>query len=415
MTVGDSGFLATLRARIGEPARLGVAVSGGGDSVALLHLLADAFRDPPAEVFAATVDHGLRPDSGDEARIVGRLCESLGIGHATLRWTGWSGEGNLQDQARRARYRLLTDWARAREIPVLAIGHTADDQAETVLMRLARASGVTGLSAMPARRELNTVTLVRPLLGVTRAELRNYLRSRNIAWSDDPSNSDDRFDRIKARRALPYLQAMGITAGTLAEVAANMSRARAALDHCTAQAGRNFAGFDAGDVVLDRRAFDDLPDELARRLVLRSVAWISGAEYPPRRIAVGLALSAIKSGKDSQLDGCLLLCRDAEIRICREAAAVRDQVAPADGIWDGRWRLHGPAASGARIRALGLSGIEQCPDWRDTGRPRAALLASPSAWDGDVLLAAPLAGLPNGWRAELLRGEEEFYEAFLTH
>ena len=142
---------------------LGVAVSGGGDSVALLLMLATVARGRP--LAAVTVDHGLRPESGDEAAAVEALCAARGIPHATLRWNGWDGAGNLQDRARQARRTLIGAWARANGIGAVALGHTLDDQAETFLMRLARGSGVDGLSGMAPATRAEGVLWLRPLLG----------------------------------------------------------------------------------------------------------------------------------------------------------------------------------------------------------------------------------------------------------
>ena len=172
---------ALVRAAFGPepPDKLGVAVSGGGDSTALLVLLDDWRRDGGPELAVATVDHGLRPEAAAEAAEVAALCGRLGVPHETLAWR-WDGKGNLSDAARRGRLRLIAGWANGRGIGMVAQGHTADDQAETFLMRLARGSGVDGLAAMAARRTAEGVAWVRPLLQVRRGEFR-------LANSDVPS------------------------------------------------------------------------------------------------------------------------------------------------------------------------------------------------------------------------------------
>ncbi len=231
MTENAEELRAEIRARLPKtlPSRLGVAVSGGGDSAALLLMLNDIAQNEQVKLFAATVDHCLRPDSAVEAQEVSELAACLGITHQTLKWTGWAGQGNLQDQARQARYRLLTEWATHNAISAIALGHTADDQAETFLMRLGRAAGVTGLSGMPVERILDGVTMLRPMLGITRQALRGYLSSEGVGWIEDPSNQDLRFDRIKARQALSDLKGLGISASSLTRVAENLAQAREAL------------------------------------------------------------------------------------------------------------------------------------------------------------------------------------------
>nr|WP_272916579.1 tRNA lysidine(34) synthetase TilS [Tsuneonella aeria] len=184
-----------------EVTPLGVAVSGGPDSVALL-LLAHALNSGRVE--AATVDHGLRADSATEAAEVAALCDRLGIPHVVLRVE--LSAGNMHDAARTARYAALADWARARGLPAVATAHHADDQAETVLMRLNRASGLAGLSGIrPSTKVPGTeVSVIRPLLGWRKAELFAIVREAGVETADDPSNRDPRFDRARIRAALAH-------------------------------------------------------------------------------------------------------------------------------------------------------------------------------------------------------------------
>lgn len=420
MTISDADIVSAVRETFypNPPARLGVAVSGGGDSVALLHILTRCFEPGQVALFAATVDHRLRDGSAEEAQRVAAQAQGWGVPHDILRWEpGWDGTGNLQEQARQARYRLLTDWARGKGITVLALGHTADDQAETVLMRLARASGVTGLSAMRARRVVDGLCLVRPVLGLGRADLRAYLERNAVSWVDDPSNDDLRFDRVQVRRAMGVLEEIGITPRALSAVARNMAQAREALDWYSFLAARDHVRIDGGDVLVDTRGFRTLPDEIARRLLVRALLWIGGGAHPPRRNAVTALVDAMRRGQSGTLAGCRVLGSAGTLRICREYNAVRRHRAPAGETWDGRWRVYNTEddGRGCEIRPLGRRGLLACPDWRATGRPHAALLAAPSVWRGDDLVAAPLAGWPQGWTAELDGGAEAFFASLLSH
>ncbi len=410
-------LITKLRARLPErlPERLGIAVSGGGDSVALMHLLHRIASDEGVELFAATVDHGLRAESADEARTVAKQAAALGIPHDTLRWQGWDGAGNLQDQARQARYALLTDWAKRNDIKAIALGHTADDQAETLLMRLARSAGVTGLSGMPSARTRDGIELLRPMLGITRDRLRAYLIEIGTHWVEDPSNQDTSFDRIKARQAVSDLKPLGISAETLTRVADNLTQAREALERYAQDSAQRVATVDAGSVVLDRDCFAALPEEIRRRVLVGAVAWIAGAGYPPRQSAVDQALQAILNGDSGAIGGCLLFSQAEKQWICREFNAVDGLTVKITGTWDARWVLSGPDIPGAEIRALGENGLQMLPDWRATGRPRLALQASPAVWSGDILEAAPLAGFANGWRADLAPDWPEFHASFLSH
>jgi len=378
-------------------APLGVAVSGGGDSMALLLALAARARSGGPAIRAVTVDHGLRAGSADEARAVAETCAGLAIPHETLAWTGWDGRGNLQDVARRARLSLIADWARGNGIGRVALAHTRDDQAETVLMRLARGAGVDGLSAMRAERRLLGVTWLRPFLDISRADLRAWLTGQGSRWIDDPSNADPRFDRVQARQVLAALAPLGITGAGLAETAARLASARAALEACTAEAAVSVATEDRGDVVFSRDGLAALPEEIARRLVVSALCWVSSADYPPRAAALAETLGALNAAPRATIHGCLITRDGQSLRISREASAVAGTVCEPSALWDGRWRVSGPAREGDELRALGENGLSACPDWRETGLPRASLLASPAIWRRGRLIGAPLAGRPDGW------------------
>ncbi len=399
------------------PPRLGVAVSGGGDSMALLSLLSDLCRAAGSHLEVVTVDHGLRPEAAVEAEFVARHAAALGLAHETLRWRDWDGQGNLQDAARQARYRLMADWAKRRQLPCVALGHTADDQAETVLMRLARRAGVDGLSAMAPQSTRHDIQWLRPLLGVRRDALRDYLRESCVEWIDDPSNDDIHYSRIQARQCFAGLAPLGIDAEALAEVAQNMASVRAALDHQTDRAASEILRIEAGAVVARAEAFFAEPVEIRRRLILRALGWISGSPYAPRRNPVAALIAGLAQGQGATLDGCQVLLRRGEIWVFREYNAVRAHVVPADHIWDTRWRATTKTAApaGAELRVLGPQGLAQCPDWRETGRPRAMLLSTPSVWQGDRLLAAPLAGLDEKWHVQLERDAGWLKTAPLSH
>ncbi|WP_152563317.1 tRNA lysidine(34) synthetase TilS [Ruegeria halocynthiae] len=417
MTARAENLRSELRARLPEtlPPRLGVAVSGGGDSVALMHLLHEIAQYEQVELLVATVDHGLRPEAPAEAARVAEQAAHLRIPHETLRWQGWDGAGNLQDQARQARYDLLTNWAHRHAVGAIVLGHTADDQAETFLMRLGRASGVTGLSGMPDTRDYDGVSLLRPMLGITREQLRQYLSECGVEWIEDPSNHDLRFDRIKAREALSGLDVLGITAKSLTRVAQNLAQAREALARYTQDSARKIAVVDSGDIYIERRGFEALPNEIQRRMVVGIIAWIAGQGYPPRQSSLDQALAAVQEGRTLTLAGCLLLPQGDKTWFCRELNAVAGESVMPEKPWDKRWVLAGPQTPDARVGALGEAGLPQVPDWRALSKPRKALLASPAVWQGENVLAAPLAGYSNGWVAEFTAETPEFYQSLLSH
>lgn len=408
---------ARLGALIGRDAvnGLGVAVSGGGDSLALMLCAADWARAHDIGFRAVTVDHGLRAGAAEEARAVARIAADRGIAHDILTWQGWDGQGNLQDHARAARYDLIAGWARASASSHVVLGHTADDQAETLLMRLARGAGVDGLSAIPPRRMVQGVAFLRPMLQIARDDLRRWLQDQGQGWIDDPSNDDPRFDRIKARRALDVLAPMGLDRASLVTVAENMATARKALNWFTYLAARDMTRVEMGDVTMDRAAFWALPDEIQRRLLAQALCWISGQAYPPRRRPLMRMVAAALDGAGMTLHGCRLLPGKGPIRLTREYNVVAELVGSVGDTWDGRWRFVGPAGQDdLRVAALGPGGLAQCPDWRDAGLPHASMLGCPALWDGARVAAAPLARMANGWRQVLARDEDDFFAALMT-
>lgn len=401
------------------PRLMGVAVSGGSDSMALLHLLTEFCELHQIELHAVTVNHGLRAEAANEARTVAAHCAEIGVPHETLLWEDWSGKGNMQKAARDARYAKIADWAERKDICTVAVGHTADDQAETVLMRMARRSGLDGLSGMQHRVLRDGITWVRPLLQTRRETLRTYLKENKISWIDDPSNDNDRFDRIKARKALNVLSDLGIDASVLAEVAGHLSQARRALDWQTFLAAKQVIKIEAGAMVLDETVLRLQPDEIQRRLFVNAISWVSGSTYGPRRGAISAVMSGLRKGQAGTADGCHIRRIAARIWVFREYQSVKDIVCATDELWDGTWRMvptgsaqHEP---GLEVRALGMEGLEQCPDWRSTGRPHVVLQSTPSIWRGDELVSAPLAGFAQDWDCALEGGADAFFAALLPH
>lgn len=409
MIPAHPGFAAVMADLFGPapPGRIGLAVSGGGDSTALMVLAAGWAQAAGVGLQAVTVDHGLRPGAAEEATAVARLAGRLGLGHATLCWEGGDRQGNLQDAARNARRTLIAGWARERGIATVLLGHTADDQAETVLMRLARGSGVDGLSGMAAWRRAGGIVWARPLLGSRRAMLHDFLRAQGVAWAEDPSNADPRFARVRARRALAGLGPVGIDTQGLLSTADRMRVARAALEDATADALTALATVDpAGDVVLDGPGFDALPAELRLRIAARALGFVSGAAYRPRRAALEALVA-----RGGTLDGCLWTRDASAIRVGREPAAVAGAGILPGAVWDGRWQITGPVTpAGTQVAALGVAGLGACPDWRATGLARTSLIAGPALWQDGRLVAAPLAAPGGPWQAALAPGRARLVE-----
>lgn len=249
-----------------------LAVSGGPDSTALMWLAARWRRrlKTGPDLFAVTIDHGLRKESRAEARAVKALAGSLGIPHATLRWSGDKPSRGLPAAARAARYAMLAGAARKAGACIVT-AHTRDDQAETFLMRLARGSGLAGLAAMARQSWRGDVAILRPLLDVPKARLIATLERAGIGFADDPSNRDASFTRPRFRQLMPLLAEEGLDARNIARLAARLARANTALEAVAERAERTLVRRDGEQQAVDVNAFLTLPHEIRLRLLHRAI------------------------------------------------------------------------------------------------------------------------------------------------
>lgn len=325
-----------------------LAVSGGPDSIALMWLAA-RWRSTLARgprLIAVTVDHGLRVEAAAEARDVKRLARTLDLTHRTMRWTGEKPKTGLPAAARTARYRLLAQAARASGATHILTAHTRDDQAETLLMRLLRGSGIGGLAAMARESERDGVLLARPFLHVSKSQLVATLKKAKIGFADDPTNRDTNFTRPRLREIMPVLAAEGGDARNLARLASRLARANQAVEILVDGAERYLAlrdreapraGFDANAFAsafdastfdakaFDAKAFAAMPEEIRLRLLKRAIDRF-GHEGPAELGKVEALLAALdqagaKKGKErpprlkQTLAGALVSLTDGRIRV----------------------------------------------------------------------------------------------------
>jgi tRNA(Ile)-lysidine synthase len=296
-----------------ERGPVAVAVSGGGDSLALMHLLAgfSRARKWPAPV-VLTVDHGLRKTSAGDARAVAAWAKKAGLKAHILVWRGKKPNSGIEALAREARYRLMGDWLARHGIATLFVGHTEDDQAETFLLRLARGSGLDGLSAMRAHAPWPVegfpgLSVVRPLLGVNRAALREYLRSLNQDWLEDPMNQDGSFDRVRVRRAQAALDEAGLSVSRIAAAAAHLARARESLEIVTEAVLARAVHQGRRGLLLDPKVLAAAPRELALRALASVLMAVSGQPYRPRFDSLERLLDQLSSAgarTSATLHGC---------------------------------------------------------------------------------------------------------------
>jgi tRNA(Ile)-lysidine synthase len=312
-----------------------LAVSGGPDSTALLVLAArwaKGLKRGP-KITAVTIDHGLRPEAAREAVAVKRLARKLGVAHRTLRWRGKKPRAGLQEAARNARYELLAQAAAREGAAHILTAHTLDDQAETILFRMARGSGLLGLTGMapvaplpvPAGRE---IFLVRPLLHLSKARLIATLQAAKIRYADDPSNRDPRFTRARLRTLMPALAREGLDARGLARLALRLRRAESTIVVAVDAARAALAPPpwpERGPVVFETSRFAQLPAEVALRLLGEAVAH-TGNEGPIELAKLETlygALRATHSRLRRTLAGALITLSDRALTVERAPARRR--------------------------------------------------------------------------------------------
>ncbi|SNS73397.1 tRNA(Ile)-lysidine synthase [Sphingomonas laterariae] len=285
-------FRADLAALVGwqDHLRLGIAVSGGADSLALLLIASEALPD---RIAAATVDHGLRAGAAEEAQFVAAICAERAIPHTTLTVAVEAAGDGLQAAARHARYVALEAWRRESGLSLVATAHHADDQAETLLMRASRGAGVSGLAGI---RAVNG-TLVRPLLGWRRAELESVVRAAGLTFVDDPSNRDPRFDRSRMRQLLA--DAPDLDVAGLASSAANLAAAAQALDWVADRLWIERVSAGPAEVRIDAA---ELPAELVHRLVRRALSVLG---YQGRADKIAPLIARLNAGQPASIGAIL--------------------------------------------------------------------------------------------------------------
>jgi tRNA(Ile)-lysidine synthase len=306
--------------------RVILAVSGGADSTALM-VLAQRWRRRRSrgpELVAATVDHGLRPGSRAEAEAVGALARRLGLKHEILSWRGAKPKTGIEAAARAARYRLLAQLARRLDAEAIATAHTLDDQAETVLMRLAAGSGPAGLAGMRPSDVRHGIVLLRPFLGLRKTRLVATLARAGIAWADDPMNNDPAFARARLRAAGAVLAREGLTAERVARLAQRMARYEDAVAAAVEEARARLADRHRPGR-LDGRALVAAPEEITLRLLAAAIVGIGAgcAEDKPLRLQRLEALwrdlrAAIAAGRPTRrtlADALVAVDRDGSVSV----------------------------------------------------------------------------------------------------
>jgi len=395
---------ATLMDHLGpfEPApRLAVAVSGGGDSLAVTLLAAQWAHDRGGKVVGLTVDHRLRANSTAEAVLVGRWLANHGIDHHILPWLGDKPAADIQAQAREARYRLIEAWCRHAGILHVVLAHHRDDQAETFLLRLARGSGVEGLAGMSAIRHTAFLRWLRPCLGLSKARLQATLRQWDQDWVEDPSNDDPRHARVRWRRLMPVLDLEGLSAERLDHTARALALAADNLEDSVSQALMRHVRVDPGFYAwVDMAQWRLWRDDLALRLLARLLRTFGGEAVSPRLERTRALLSRLRQGHGGTLSGCRVAVEGEKVLFCREAGRMAGVVAAEPGTevtWDGRFRAHIPtdAPSGLLLGGLGPHGWRRLSKLSGRSLPACPALVRPTLpalFDQQGVCAVPYLG-----------------------
>ncbi|RMF12780.1 MAG: tRNA lysidine(34) synthetase TilS [Alphaproteobacteria bacterium] len=380
--------------------KLAVAVSGGADSMALMHLVHVWAQDRGGQVCTLTVDHDLRPEAGAEAAQVRRWCEAAGIEHHVLRWEGPKPRARLQERARRARYDLMAGWCRRHGLLHLLVAHHQGDQAETFLMRRERGSGPEGLAAMPPvalppGAGYRWPRLLRPLLPVPKCRLEATLVARQQSWIDDPSNENAAYQRVRLRKRIV---ASGDPDAFRAELAAQADAYRKARDRVETELGRLLADrlslSPYGYALIGNH--QSIAADLAIPLWSRMLRTIGGRAYPPRGDRVGRFVADLGEGgfRGATLAGCVVQPRGDALLVAREPAGIEgERRLDRELVWDNRFLIRNGTGGPFTVRKLGEDGVRTLNRRWPLGKGRGvlplALRSLPGLFRGGELVGLP--------------------------
>ena len=321
------------------PSPFAVAVSGGPDSLALLHLVHAFARKHQKKIFALTVNHGLRRDSDKEALFVQKIAQDKEIPHAILTWSETKPSSRIQEKARNARYDLLLNWCKENQVPTLLLGHHQQDQEETFWLRLSAGSGLEGLTGMKSRVNRDGIHVCRPLLTFSKERLTATLEAEKQEWIEDPSNQNPAFFRARFRE---YLREEGLTSTRLEAVMRKLQEDADFIQSSLKEAlSQTVQHFEAGYFSIQKEAFERLHPALAKRLISLLVRWFSKDSYPPRSTQIDEILKRLQTSKAFTSGGAYWISKATEVLVIREVGEIKDKVSLATlekpFLWDNRF------------------------------------------------------------------------------
>jgi tRNA(Ile)-lysidine synthase len=382
--------------------KVAIAVSGGADSMALV-LLAKQWADAnKSQIVALTVDHCLRPESAAEAVLVHKWLKGRKIEHHILQWQDHKKTSNIQSEARQARYKLMTDFCKKNNITILLVAHNKEDQAETVLLRIMRGSGVDGLAGMAAETEISDIKVLRPLLATPKKYLREFLNEQGQEWVEDPSNQNPKYERVKIRQFIESSADSSLLIDRLFDTAKNMQRSRSYIETMVAKDFAETAEIKPeGYAIISRKKFLNLHSEAAYRILAKLIKNIGGDYYKPRFEKLEKLYAQILSNPSLSgvtLGGCNIYSYKNNLNIIREISAVEANINIeqfCEIIWDNRFKcqLADTQFSDLKIGALGQNGLKQVlektPDLPLGVLPKKIIYTLPALRNLEKILAVP--------------------------
>ncbi len=335
-----------------SPSKIAVAVSGGADSLSLALLLKYA----GIKFVALIVDHGLRIESAKEASSVQKHLRRLKIESHILKWSDNKPKSNIHENARRARYKLLTNYCHENNIRYLLVAHTKNDQAETIMLRIFRGSGVDGISGIKKKTTMNGITVIRPLLDIKRGDIELFLKSKKIKWIDDPSNYNTKFERVRVRQLLSSFHDKDLWLDRLSLLGENASRSSDYIKKRVRSVFKKLIEIDKfGFISVPHSKFLKLHEEIALKLLVKIITRFSDKEHQPRLASLEKCYEQIISKKDTVLGGIEIKHHKDKVLFIRELKKVDKEIK--NGIWDNRFFI--TPNNKFKIAPLGEDGWKQ--------------------------------------------------------
>jgi len=385
-----------------KPLKIAIAVSGGGDSMALAILAHEWVKINGGELIALTIDHGLRIESSAEANEVHKFLTSLGIKHEVLNWEGEKPKTRIEEEARKARYNLLIARCKELDFYVLAVAHNIEDQIETFWMRLSHGSGLDGLSAMSRIREVDGVSIIRPLMSFSRKKLRATCEKYNIKWIEDPSNQDKKYLRVKLRKFESFLFEEGLTPKRLTKTIKKLENSRQALEYLTDIAIKDsLIIYPEGYALLKKKQWLKYPIDIRQRVLSQALQTIFPKKYPSGfDIIEEICNSMVEERfKGRTLSGCEIFpSSSGDIFISREENNIEPAIFIKENvIWDKRFICSAINSESLKLGTLGEEGLSELRKNKDTLKsiknlPFKIKKLLPAIWEEDILLAVPHIG-----------------------